>query len=1185
MRVGDLLVRDPFRPLESVVKITDHDPSKVWSEMNEYVPTETLKRYFREIADTLVETRRGTTERACVWVSGFFGSGKSHFVKVLGYLLESRDLEDQDGHRHPSTEFLCRKLGLESFLPLLRRELCTKVIYINLLDHDPQSPQRPTFSRLIYRKLLEQAGLSTEFWVAAWEKELQRLGKWEEFRSWVQQTYGRTWEEERRLHAEVVLRRALPALLSNRYRTENEAVQAIQDSKRVGGDVSPSEVVAELRREAEGLDPQKGRLVLLLDEAGLYIGESIERLTDLNALAEQVVQQGGGKILLIATAQEALTDLVPRLTRDRHILEWLRDRFRLRLGLEPTEVQAVVAARLLAKKTEGVVQLEGLYRANQGALLSTLNLDGTLTERNFVEQYPCPPYAVRLMQDIMGAMRGSVEEARRLSGSERSMLKLVHAILTGEAGLVRGADQPVGWLISLDLFYDALAPDLSAVRSEQVRVIRDLERLGEVDALPVARITKVLFLLQQVREHYPCTPDTLAAALVDKVDADISRLAEAVREGLRRLQEEGWVVEEEGKFRLLTPVEHELEHHVQKNYPTLSEMRNKAAELVREMLRDFRYLHGQIRRRLPVAISVDGEGLTQEGDLAVELFTPLAEKTEEDILALSIAEQEKLFWKAAERPELRAALERTLAVEHALEQWRTRHLTPTQEEHRNRLEREVETARQIRLPQLLQQAFLRGKLFLAGRELSPSENDMASVLHTYLATLTGELFTEFLDDRPERDEDCGSILGWQVGAALPPVYGRLGLVTPANQLNQDARLLSVLKAELTRRQQRGLPAGGGDLVSHFEKKPYGWDPRVVRMLAAGLFKAGLVRVRYQNRELTDPADPQAQTIFTSVREFQRAVFALLPPVDWRRASELCSSIFGVPGGDTFERAAAAVQEQARDWAQEAGQLVTRCQDNGLPACFVAACQQAAQTLGELVRCADPNNRLRRFLELANTFGQTIPLIRRLKEFAFDRYRQARNFVQVAADWGSTLSGEAARRWQELREGLQAGDLLERWDPIRQDYAFLLGRYRESYGNAHRAFQEAVHKALDQIRRHGAFRRAPEAAEEALAPLESLRCETDSAPEEETFRCSGCQRSFAALSLAAAEASRRLVENVLDDLVPRPAGENVEPFVLRRTISQETDLDALSEELRRYWRRAGCPVEVEVKARTGGEERC
>jgi hypothetical protein len=163
MQVRELLERDPFREITTVVKITDHDPRRVWMEMNEYVATDTVKRYFREILDVLAETRSGATERVCVWVSGFFGSGKSHFLKVLGYLLENRELQDPEGHPHSSTEFLCRKLGLENFLPLLTKEIRSKVLFINLLDHDPQSPQRPTVSRLIYRSLLEQKGLSTEF--------------------------------------------------------------------------------------------------------------------------------------------------------------------------------------------------------------------------------------------------------------------------------------------------------------------------------------------------------------------------------------------------------------------------------------------------------------------------------------------------------------------------------------------------------------------------------------------------------------------------------------------------------------------------------------------------------------------------------------------------------------------------------------------------------------------------------------------------------------------------------------------------------------------------------------------------------------------------------------------------------------------------------------------------------------
>ncbi|MEM3449088.1 MAG: DUF6079 family protein, partial [Nitrososphaerota archaeon] len=471
-QIKELFTRDPYREITSVIRITDHDPRRVWVEMDEYVPTQRVLEHFREVLDVLADTRRGATERVCIWISGFFGSGKSHFLKVLGYLLSKRDLQDPDGHIHSSCEFLCRKLELEAFLPLLERVMSTRVLFINLLDYDPQDPRRPTISRRIYQKLLEDKGLSKEFWVAEWERELQRLEKWNRFCEWVKEKYGRTWEEERRLNAEVVLKKALPELLPERYRNEAEAKEAIENNKKRYATISPSELVSELREEAKNLHPHNGRVIVLLDEVGLYIGDSIERLTDLNALAEQVVEQGDGKVLLIATAQEALTDLVPRLTADRQILEWLRDRFRVRLGLEPTEVQAVVASRLLAKKSDAINYLRNIYRSHQGILHSNLSIERNWTENDFIEMYPFSPYAVRLVQNIMGALRGSIEEARRLSGSERSVLKVSHAILTGEGGIVRGADQEVGWLVSLDLFYDALAPDLTAIRAEQVRVIR-----------------------------------------------------------------------------------------------------------------------------------------------------------------------------------------------------------------------------------------------------------------------------------------------------------------------------------------------------------------------------------------------------------------------------------------------------------------------------------------------------------------------------------------------------------------------------------------------------------------------------------------------------------------------------------------------------------------------------------------
>jgi len=1177
MRIEEILERNPDRQIETVIKITDHDPVRVWREMDEYVPTNRIKDYFREILEVLLETRRGPTERVCIWISGFFGSGKSHFLKALGYLLENKALQDPDGNRHPSQRFLCRRLGLEDFLPHLEREFKMKVLFINLLDHDPQNPERPTFSRLIFRQLLAQKGLSTTFWVAAWERELHELNLWEQFREWVKQNYGREWERERDLNAEVVLKRALPELVPERYVNEEEAAAAIRESKSRYAEVTPSDVVRELVEEAKGLDERKGRLVILLDEVGLYIGDSIHRLTDLNSVAEQVVQQGGGKVILIATAQEALGELVPRLTRDRQRLEWLRDRFRVQLGLLPTEVQHVIARRLLAKTPDGANRLKDILRRHEGNLRSVLALGSDWNKDEFVEQYPCYPYAVRLMQDIMGTMRGSIEEARRLSGSERSLLKLVHMILRGEGGLPRGAEQDIGWLVSLDLFFDALAPDLRAVRSDQVRAMEEIERLGEIEGLPLARIAKALFLLQQVRQRCPCSLENITAVLVDRMDIEVGRLRRAVEAGLKRLQQEGWVAEEAGQFRFLTPAEHTLERDIHRNYPGPAELQEKAIDIMRKELRDFRYEHGKIRRPLKVALKVDGETISEVGDLKVCLFTPLASRDDDEVLNQSVVEPQTLFWKATDVPELRATLERVIAIQKTLEQWRTRTLTKEQEEHKIRLEREMNEALQNRLPDLFQKAFLRGRMFLNGRASTPHGDSLESALYVSLDEIAGELYTEFVDKRPANDRECAPILPWRPGVRLPKIYEELELITTDGHIRRDARPLSILMGELQRRQQIGQERTGKALLQHFERPPYGWDPRLVRLCAATLFKSGRIGIRYQNREITDPTDPQAKAVFEGTREFQRALFEVLPEVNWREASRLTSTIFGVRGGDTFERTAEIVREQAGQWRERAQKLETRSTDNALPEKFAEVCRQTVETLCDIAERDDPNTCLRRFLEHADELKDNLQVVRDLEGFPFGEYQKVHRFIDTAHDWAEGISGEMERRWRSLTKGIEAENLVRRWQQLKDDYEHLFSCYRNAYKDRHRGFQERVEQALDELRHHEAFMHEPERAEAVLRSLERCRCDVEGVPDDVGFVCLKCRRSFASMERAVLDNLVRRIREELDELIPPPQEEEIEPLTIRRTLQNPNEVDSLSDELRRYIRRANRPVDVEIKA--------
>jgi hypothetical protein len=778
----------------------------------------------------------------------------------------------------------------------------------------------------------------------------------------------------------------------------------------------------------------------------------------------------------------------------------------------------------------------------------------------------------------MGSFHSSVEDARRLSGAARSVLQLVHSVLKGEGRITCGAEQQIGWLVPLDLFFDSLRGTLSVIRSEQISAFSEIERLGETDGLPVARIAKALFLLQQIGTRYPCTVENLASVLVDSVDLDIHALREKVRKGLQKLQEAGWVAEEEGKFRLLTPVQHTLEQEVNRNYPTLAELKSAVVDLLREMLRNFKFEHGEIRRPLRVAITVDDEPILGDDEgLKVALYTPFADVSDDSVLEQSVADDKTLFWKASGDSELEQVLKRAVAVRKTLEQWRTRTLSDEQTSYREQLEREDNQLWSVRLPQLITSAFMKGKVFIGGQEIQPSGEGIEAVIRGQLRTIAQRLYTEFIDKRPSREEDCASILTWRPGSALPNIYLDLQLITSDQQIRRDNQYLSIVKAEIQRRQDRGLDCSGKALAEHFEKPPYGWDIRLVRLFIATLMKAGLVGVRYQNRLITDPNDLQVRAVFSQAREFQRATFEILPEVDWRKASELCSEIFGVADGDTFERTASIVREQAQQWSQSANQLATRCRDNSLPAQLEQTCRQIADLLNAIAQIEEPNARLRQFLEIADELKQNFQTIRELMRFDFDRYRSLRSFIQLAGVWDESLEGESAERWKRLSEGVNAPDILDRWQSLQNDFAALQSRYSQDYAQRHKEFQNELAKAIEDLRKHPAFECEPKQAENLLQPLKRLQCKGEGISETD-FVCPSCRRQFSQMSLEMVRERRREIAKQLDNLLPKPEGpQPIEPLHIERTIESEEGIEAIASEILRYFAGVRKPIKVKIDA--------
>ena len=178
MKISELFEKKPTRQISRVVMVDQHEEQVVRTEVEEYVVTDQIHRLIQDFTDHFLETRIGRESDVCTWISGFFGSGKSHLSKMLGYILSNREIVFEDGSKTYVAEYFNKKHGLKG-TGILSKELKTKAFFYNLLKFDRARDE--DLSRYIYRSILKDLGFSEVLWVAEIEKTLKEDGLWKEF--------------------------------------------------------------------------------------------------------------------------------------------------------------------------------------------------------------------------------------------------------------------------------------------------------------------------------------------------------------------------------------------------------------------------------------------------------------------------------------------------------------------------------------------------------------------------------------------------------------------------------------------------------------------------------------------------------------------------------------------------------------------------------------------------------------------------------------------------------------------------------------------------------------------------------------------------------------------------------------------------------------------------------------------
>jgi hypothetical protein len=1197
MTIREIIKRDIGVKIEGVVKVFDR--AALASEFREYVVTDKIEEELKKIFDTFTQVsdtlRRGGRPRDVMgmWVSGFFGSGKSHFAKVLGYLLQNDDLGDGSGDR--CIDVFLKHLadtprGRDIRLRLGEIKQTTQVKTLAFEIRSRQSLNNPSsVGEILLSEFYRSVGLSEHVTLARIERRLARRGLLNSLATAFEAKFGVSWQSlEGREDLNTVRRRLaeiLPEIDPGEYPDVREAKHALDWAVR-HEKITPEGIADEL---VAWVDEQKvvgGRvqhLVFVVDEMGSFIGDSGDKISELNSLAEMIGNKGKGKVWLICTSQLDLEKVVDRTNFQPALVGRLNARFDLKPQLISDEINKVVAERILKKHPSEEVKIRELYQAGYVAQLADLKASrhlGAITERNFIDCYPFLPHQIRLAQDIFEAIAGF-----RVSGGVRSMISVVMEALQDVA------DDDLGAIVSFDMIFDAVENDLLSqeyLGASGVRSIR--ESFERVPGTPIdpARVLKVLWLLQKV-PWVPRVPETLAKLLVRDLKTEIPPLREKVEKTLDRLQEAGYVARDEatGEWKFLNEKERTIEQTIQEMVRpggpksiSVAAVRRTSQEMAKNdlvtkrRLANFTVVYGTTKATFPDGVYLDGEAVETGPELEVHLVGPLApgrKQTIDEIRQQSQAAGAKgrrVCWTAETPDNLETRFKRYEALVKVTSDKRFTDDSSGDTQDALSEKRKERDDLKAALVKDLEKAFLAGTLFYGGQEQElEGVTDFKEPIQTALTAVIPNIYASFaVGDRPcDFAKQLKAILN-PTTSSLHAVAPELDLFDTQGSLQQQSALVSQVLEVISDLEDEDVDPAGSLLIEApdrkafrgFERPPFGWSTELVRLVLAACFRAGAVYV-----ERPTPSGPtplydykDSFDLFAKINTFKHVTFRVAETslsVDQIKRANKELIAMGVTGTPESGNAIAATVRKLGETLQAGLQEAKGHAERGLP--IRDSVLSAAAALTEPTTAKDPTKVVTAFLARADEWKSLHRSLEALRAFLADQrhfeYDTSRRIAELATnhpvppDHGSQAALERALK--DMQAIIGEKSVVERWSDYRLAYDTAHRAYRDAYRDSYTNVQHEMERTAAAIRSGTAYKAAPEArrdgvVEKVFGPGGPCHYASLSVGSAGSLLEAAAKRSLSSLAeaLVALPGYQAQVESGLRSLVapPPPPGEKV-----------------------------------------------
>ena len=633
MQIREMFAKPIDRDLQGVIIVGQDETANVRQELEEYVVTRELQKHFADFFAAYKTGITGNTSKTGVWISGFFGSGKSHFLKILSYLLENKEIAGKK-----AIDYFVDDNKIADPMVLADMQLAantpTDVVLFNIdSKSDSNSKQNKDAIVNVFLKVFNemQGYCGVMPFLADLERRLNEEGKYEEFKQKFEENYGDAWVDSRQ-DFDFIQDDIVDTLVDMDFMSEAAARNWCEKA------AEPYKIsIEDFAKRVKAYIDRKGNnhhVAFLVDEVGQYIGDDSNLMLNLQTVREELGKECNGKAWVIVTSQQDIDSITKVKGND---FSKIQGRFDTRISLSSANVDEVIKKRILDKNDTATQMLRLLYGQKATTIKNKIVFnDGVekklyADENDFALVYPFVPYQFNLLASVLTSIRTHGASGKHLSEGERSMLAMF------KESAMDYKEHEEGTLIPFHAFYDALENFLDhshrgvIIKAYDNSFINPDHKTKDVFAI---NVLKTLFMIKYVND-VEANIDNITSLMISDIEDDRIELKAKVEDALKVLMRQMLVQRNGEIYVFLTDEEQEINREIESQNVEMAEVINKASEMIFEdIFTDKKYRYPAFNGRYAFSFNstVDDRPYkaNQKYDIGVHILTPAADMGTDD---------------------------------------------------------------------------------------------------------------------------------------------------------------------------------------------------------------------------------------------------------------------------------------------------------------------------------------------------------------------------------------------------------------------------------------------------------------------------------------------------------------------------------------------------------------------------